>query len=815
MPMQVRLTLFGGSKFTSYSHSQGSRSIGAAVPTLGWRATVRRRSPSLLAIAVALSALVCAAPWLAAQAPLPTVTSVYPSGYPGENLPTVVIRGSGFQAGAQCNFGADITVNSCTFNSSAQVTADVSVSAAAAQNFHPITVTNPDGQSGTRANGFLVGPAPRPNQIATFSFRPSSSGTVTVPLPQLPKQHSTLIVGVSFWPADITGVFVNELGSGQGDVLRRGLATSLFHDGPGSPFYTNFYYGPNHGYQLSGLGPDTLTLTFSGGATNVLIAVAEVSGLACLDCGELDDSAYNEALTSADSWSSGPATTSAFDEYLFSWGATEAADSMCSNPGSGWTLESQTNDPSGAAVCLLDRFVEAPGLSYQASVKASPAENYGMEIVKFANQLGGRPAVTSVNPSFGAQGQSVPNIVVAGAFFDSSVVCSFGAGITVNSCTFNSSTQLVANITITSAAAVGPHYVTVTSTNNNAGWTLANAFSVTPGGPAPDFTISAAPAAQSVLSGGAAKFAVTLMATGGFSDAVNLRCTNLPPGVACAFDSSSITPKTSGSQVTLTVTTPPTLAQGNDKFTVSAASGSITHTQDLQVAIGGITGSISPTSATIAAGSSSNFQVAMNSTGGFTGQVTLVCSGAPSGMNCGFAPPQTTLAANGSVTSTLTVQVASKPAGSMIPHAPRNFPGPVSRNVQLTSIGIAMLVAALFMIALPKKIFRVLRVDGGWARGFAMAALVLFIALGLLSCGGVTTAPNTSGGGGTGVTSAGTGGTSGGTSGTGSGGGDTGGGTGGTGGGTGGSTSVTTQFIVQVQSGGATVNVGTVSITVP
>jgi hypothetical protein len=112
-------------------------------------------------------------------------------------------------------------------------------------------------------------------------------------------------------------------------------------------------------------------------------------------------------------------------------------------------------------------------------------------------------------------------------------------------------------------------------------------------------------------------------------------------------------------------------------------------------------------------------------------------------------------------------------------------------------MGIAMFVATLFMLAIPKKIFRVLRVDGDWARGFAMAALIVFIAVGLLSCGGATTPSSTSGGG-TGAASG--GGT---------------GGTGGTGGGTGGSTSVTTQFMVQAQSGGATVNVGTVSITVP
>jgi hypothetical protein len=48
-----------------------------------------------------------------------------------------------------------------------------------------------------------------------------------------------------------------------------------------------------------------------------------------------------------------------------------------------------------------------------------------------------------------------------------------------------------------------------------------------------DFTISAAPGIQSVLPGGAAKFALTLTASGGFSNDVSLTCTNLPPGSQC------------------------------------------------------------------------------------------------------------------------------------------------------------------------------------------------------------------------------------------------------------------------------------------
>jgi hypothetical protein len=663
-------------------------------------------------------------------------------------------------------------------------------------------------------------PQSSPTQVGTFSFHPSSSGTITVTLPQIIHQHATIIVGVTFSPADITGVTIGEVGGGAGDVesLNRGLPTSIFHNGPGGPFYTNFYYGPNHGNQLGGVGAGTVTLNFSGGATYALIAVAEVSGLACLDCQELDQSAYNESLSPTASWSSGSATTTAFNEYLFSWGATEASDSSCSSPGNGWTLESQTNDPSGAAVCLLDQFVTAPGLSYQASVKASPAANYGMELVTFAKQIPtlGQPAVTSVNPSFGAQGQSLPTVVIAGSGFDSKTVCSFGAGITVNSCTPNSATQMVAKIAIVSTAGVGPRNVTVTSVpDSNAGTTLANAFSVTPYAATPDFTIGAAPSVQTVFPGGAAKFTLTLKASGGFNSAVNLGCGPLPSGAACAFNPLSITPSGTGVQSTLTVTTPSTLAAGNFPVPITATSGTVSHTQDVQVAVafGGITGSVSPTSATIAVGSSANFAVSVVSTGGFSGQVSLVCSGAPSGVGCALNPGVINLPANGSANSTLSVQVAFKPSISRSERQPANRPLFPSRNLPLMGLALALLAAALFSFGvilrrrIPGAEESLFRASGitfssrSCLAGLAPFALVLVLAVGLTSCGGTTSRGSSSGGAATSTT--------GGTGGSGS--------SGGTSGGSGGGTtgSVTTQVTVQAQSAGATTNLGTISITVP
>src|SRR5439155_488944 len=222
--------------------------------------------------------------------------------------------------------------------------------------------------------------------------------------------------------------------------------------------------------------------TFSGGSTYLLVAVAEVSGLD--SSAPLDQSSYHDSLTATAAWSSAAVTTTTANEYLFSWAASEASNATCANPASGWVIESQTNP---ATVCLLDRVVTAAG-SYQASVTASTAQNYAMEIVTFKGRSSAPPpSVTSVNSNSGAQGQSLPSVIIIGSSFQSGATCSFGAGITVNSCTFNSATQLTASITISSTATVGARNVAVTNPDNQTG-TLTNGFSVTTGAPPPSVT---------------------------------------------------------------------------------------------------------------------------------------------------------------------------------------------------------------------------------------------------------------------------------------------------------------------------------------
>ncbi len=87
-------------------------------------------------------------------------------------------------------------------------------------------------------------------------------------------------------------------------------------------------------------------------------------------------------------------------------------------------------------------------------------------------------ALTSATPSSGSRGQTI-SVVLTGNTFSNAAMCSFSAGITVNSCVFNSTTQLTANITVASSAALGSRNVTVTNPDGQTA-NLAGGFGVTP-----------------------------------------------------------------------------------------------------------------------------------------------------------------------------------------------------------------------------------------------------------------------------------------------------------------------------------------------
>src|ERR1700688_3192821 len=125
-------------------------------------------------------------------------------------------------------------------------------------------------------------------------------------------------------------------------------------------------------------------------------------------------------------------------------------------------------------------------------------------------------------PASGAQGQTNLNVILTGTNFLPNPICSFGAGVDVNSCTFNSATQLTANVDVLANAAVGPRNILVTDTDTQTA-PLANGFSVAAGTalPAPRLTA----VTPNAVFQGTTNVALTL--TGA----------NFQPAPTCNFDS--------------------------------------------------------------------------------------------------------------------------------------------------------------------------------------------------------------------------------------------------------------------------------------
>ncbi|MGH9322701.1 MAG: Ig-like domain-containing protein [Vicinamibacteria bacterium] len=151
----------------------------------------------------------------------PIVNSVSPSsGSPGETL-SVTISGANFQPGATVSFGQGIATNSVNFVDSGTLIANITIdpSAVITTAGRTVTVTNPDGGSGSLADAFLVttpGAAPAP---FILSVSPPSTATrgvaITLTISGTDFQTGSL---VSFSPGGMIINGINVVSATQIDV---------------------------------------------------------------------------------------------------------------------------------------------------------------------------------------------------------------------------------------------------------------------------------------------------------------------------------------------------------------------------------------------------------------------------------------------------------------------------------------------------------------------------------------------------------------------------------------------------------------------
>ncbi len=212
-------------------------------------------------------------------------------------------------------------------------------------------------------------------------------------------------------------------------------------------------------------------------------------------------------------------------------------------------------------------------------------------------------------------------------------------------------------------------------------WVMQAAAFKAAGTVVPGFTISAAPAGQSITAGNSATYTVTVTPTGGFTGAVVLSCTalGLPTGAICGFTPPSVTPAGSSVTSSLSVSTTAATPAASSTITVTgtfAATVPVVHSTTVGLSV---VAPLTPdfsiagtalTPASIAAGATSTSTITIAAVAGFTGTVNLTCAVTPTAAShpatCALSPAAVT---GGAGTSTLTVSTTAATTASVTPRS--------------------------------------------------------------------------------------------------------------------------------------------------
>ncbi|MCX6142179.1 MAG: T9SS type A sorting domain-containing protein [Ignavibacteriales bacterium] len=369
--------------------------------------------------------------------PAPTITSVAPtSSLSGQTL-SLTVTGANFFAGqTSVSLGAGITVNSTTVNSRTQLSLSISISSATTGGLRDVTVTNasPGGGSATLTGSFsVINPPPT---LTSLSATTGARG----------KTLGLLVNGSGFVPGATTMSF----GSGV-------TVTSLTVSNP-SQLFADISIARD-----AALGSRDVTVTnaLPGGGTQTRPAAFEVVNPI-------------PTLTSVSPTSGGAGQI--LSDTLMGSDFLDGASTV--SFGSGVAVNSTT--VNGAGTQIIARITIAPDAAPgpRNVTVTNPGVPGATRTGAFSITSPG-PTVTSIVLSTGGLGLTL-NVVVGGTnFFTGITSVSLGSGITTNTVTVNSVTQMTVNISIAPGASIGSRDVVVTNGGVGGGTsTLPAAFSV-------------------------------------------------------------------------------------------------------------------------------------------------------------------------------------------------------------------------------------------------------------------------------------------------------------------------------------------------
>lgn len=327
---------------------------------------------------------------------------------------------------------------------------------------------------------------------------------------------------------------------------------------------------------------------------------------------------------------------------------------------------------------------------------------------------GGNPQSTS--PGTGQTGiliNGLPPYFPSCSGLPAGVTCLFSG----NQLPYPSQTTLELSLGVPSGLAAGAYPFTVNVASGSVTTSVSLALEVT------DFSLQPLNAASDwAPPGGTMAVILSAQPVNGFDATVNVTC-SLDFGGTCTGGSFIV----SGSAlngIDLSVSVPSGIQPGTHTLTVTANSGSLTHTAAFPFYVADYSGSLNASSVKFAQGTSGTVTATVTATSGFAGTVTFACAGTSS-LTCSFTPSSVQPTASKSQSTTVTISAAASVSSALRADRSRGY-------------------AMAFAFAFPLGVV-IIAASFGARRRTRATVLLLALTLASLSCGG---GGNTGGGGG-------------------------------------------------------------------
>ncbi len=171
-----------------------------------------------------------------------------------------------------------------------------------------------------------------------------------------------------------------------------------------------------------------------------------------------------------------------------------------------------------------------------------------------------------------------------------------------------------------------------------------------------DFSGFVNPPANSVVPGQRAAYTINVTSMNGYTGSTWLSVSGLPPGATYRLTPAIVMGGAGSSSLLITTSTSTPL--GSYTITITGQSGSDSKSTSIQLEVdpspGDFSGSISPTSQSVTAGTSASYAVTIFPANGFTGNVTVSVAGLPAGATLSFSPSNVVTGGSGTVNFTIT-----------------------------------------------------------------------------------------------------------------------------------------------------------------